>query len=113
MVCISSKNGGQTLIETGYNFPDSLSKREYSFSLVGQKHYVQSDPTEVSITRPGKAVEHLKMDLNSDPLYGIYTNTFIKTLTGAKKVGLSELESAMKIVELAYASAQSGESIRV
>ena len=45
MICISSKNGGQTLIETGYNFPDSLSKREYSFSLVGQKHYVQSDST--------------------------------------------------------------------
>jgi hypothetical protein len=69
----------------------------------------------VSITRPGKAAEHLKMDLDSDPLYGIYTNTFIETLTGGKKakVGLSELESAMKIVELAYASAQSGASIRV
>ena len=69
----------------------------------------------MSITRPGKAVEHVKMDLDSDPLYGIYTNTLIQTLTGAKKVkvGLSELESAMKIVELAYASAQSGESIRV
>ena len=55
------------------------------------------------------------MDLDSDPLYGIYTNTLIKTPTGAKKVkvGLSELESAMKIVELTYASAQSGESIRV
>jgi hypothetical protein len=48
-------------------------------------------------------------------LYGIYTNTFIETLTGGKKakVGLSELESAMKIVELAYESAQSGKSIRV
>ena len=115
IICISSKNGGQALIETGYNFPDSLSKREYSFSLVGQKHYVQSDPMGVSITRPGKAAEHLKMDLDSDPLYGIYTNTFIETLSGDKKVkvGLSELERAMKIVELAYASAQSGESIKV
>ena len=41
--------------------------------------------------------------------------TEIEYQDGAKKVkvGLSELESAMKIVELAYASAQSGESIRV
>ena len=69
----------------------------------------------MTITRPGKANEHLKMDLDSDPLYGVYTKAFIKTLARDKevKVGLSELESAMKIVESAYASAQSGQSIKV
>ena len=47
--------------------------------------------------------------------YGVYTNVFIETLARDKKVkvGLSELESAMKIVESAYASAQSGQSIKV
>ena len=115
LICISSRSGGQAVIETGYNFPDSLSKREYSFSLVGQKHYVQSNSSGVTITRPGKVNEYLKMDLDSDPLYGVYTNAFIETLAQHKKVkvGLSELESAMKIVESAYASAQSGQSIKV
>ena len=114
-ICISSKKGGGALIETGYNFPDSLSKREYSFSLVSKNHYVQSNTDGVCIVRPGKAIEYIGIDLDSDPLYGVYVESFFETLHGNKelKAGLSDLEDAMKIVEVAYASAGSNQSIAI
>ena len=114
-ICISSKKGGRALIETGYNFPDSLSKREYSFSLVSKNHYVQSNADGVCIVRPGKAIEYIEIDLDSDPLYGVYVESFFETLLGNKELrsGLSDLEDAMKIVELAYASAGSNQSIAI
>ena len=114
-ICISSKKGGRAVIETGYNFPNSSSKRDYSFSLVSKNHYVQSNTDGVSIVRPGKVIEYIEMDLDSDPLYGIYVKSFLATLSGNKELraGLCDLEDAMKIVEAAYASASSNQSIAI
>ena len=46
---MTSKSGGQATVQTGYNFPNSSIKREYSFSLSAKDHYVQSSQDGVTI----------------------------------------------------------------
>ena len=57
---MTSKSGGQATVQTGYNFPNSSIKREYSFSLSAKDHYVQSSQDGVTIIRSGKPPEFIK-----------------------------------------------------
>lgn len=112
---MSSIKGGQATIQTGYNFAASSLKREYSFSLSSKTHYVQSKSDSVAIVRPDKAVEIIKMDFDSDPLYGAYVRAFCDALKAARPLdtGLGDLETAMKIVDASYVSAEAGLPVKL
>jgi len=108
LLSISADGGGRALIETGYNFPDSPDKREYSFSLASAGHYVQTRPGGVAIHRPGAPVELVDMNLDSDPMYGLFTERFLFDLAAGRPLspGLADLVPAMRIIDAAYLSAR-------
>jgi len=108
LLSMTSDSGGRALIETGYNFPDSPDKREYSFSLASIGHYVQTRPGGVAIHRPGAPVEIVEMNLDSDPMYGLFVERFLSTLTtgGPALPGLADLVPAMRIIDAGYLSAR-------
>ena len=108
LLTMSSDLGGRALIETGYNFPDSPDKREYSFSLASAEHYVQTRPGGVAIFRPGAAVEMVEMNLDSDPMYGLFVESFLGDLAAgrAPSPSLADLVPAMRIIDAGYLSAR-------
>jgi predicted dehydrogenase len=110
LLTMTAAAGGRALIETGYNFPDGPGKREYSFSLSSQAHYVQSRPDGVAIFRPGVAAEEVGMNLDSDPMYGMFVESFLGDLAAgrAPSPGLADLEPAMRIIDAGYLSAREG-----
>lgn len=110
LLTMSSKGGGRALIETGYNFPDSPEKREYSFSLASIGHYVQTRPGGVAIHRPGAPVELIDMNLDSDPMYGLFVERFLADLKAGRSLspGLADLVPAMRIIDAGYLSAREG-----
>jgi predicted dehydrogenase len=113
MISLSSRDGGGALIQTGYNFPDNAEKREYAFSLASQNHYVQSHPRGVAVQRPGKTPEIVEMNLDSDPMYGVYVTGFLADIQAgrAPATGLADLEAAMRIIDAAYRSARGGQAV--
>lgn len=113
MVSLGAASGGRALIETGYNFPANPEKREYSFSLAGPGHYVQTRPGGVAIHQPGQAVETIDMNLDADPMYGIYATRFLEDIAAgrAPSPGLADLEPAMRIIDAAYESARTGQAV--
>lgn len=110
LLTMTSATGGQALIETGYNFPDGPGKREYSFSLASEAHYVQSRPGGLAIFRPGAAVEEVEMNLDSDPMYGMFVESFLADLAAGRtpSPGLGDLEPAIRIIDAGYVSAREG-----
>ena len=105
---------GSAMVEAGYCFPDHPRKREYSFSLAGPVHYVQSRADEIEIFRLGTAApEVLTFDLDSDPLYGVFVDRVLADHAGSRPpvAGLSDLEAVMKSVDTAYASSRPGSNI--
>jgi predicted dehydrogenase len=110
LLTMTSGEGGRALIETGYNFPDGPGKREYSFSLASEGHYVQSRPNGVAIFRPGEMAEEIEMNLDSDPMYGMFVESFLADLVAGRPLspGLGDLEPAMRIIDAGYRSAREG-----
>jgi predicted dehydrogenase len=110
LLTMTSATGGRALVETGYNFPDGPDKREYSFSLTSAAHYVQSCPGGVAIFRPGAEAEEVTMNLDSDPMYGMFVERFLADLAAgrAPSPGLGDLEPAMRIIDAGYLSAREG-----
>lgn len=108
LVNLSSRDGGGALIQTGYNFPDSPEKREYSFSLTSREHYVRTHPDGVLVHRPGQAPELVEMNLDSDPMYGMFVEEFLNDIKAGRPpaTGLADLEAAMRIIDAAYLSAR-------
>ena len=80
---MTSKSGGQATVQTGYNFPNSSIKREYSFSLSAKDHYVQSSQDGVTIIRSGKPPEFIKLNLDSDRCMASMCKNFVKRLETA------------------------------
>jgi predicted dehydrogenase len=110
LLTMTSSKGGRALIETGYNFPESPDKREYSFSLASAGHYVQTRPGGVAVFRPGRPVEEVAMNLDSDPMYGTFVEQFLNDLAAGRSPspGLGDLVPAMRIIDAAYQSAREG-----
>ncbi len=98
-----------------YNFPNSSIKREYSFSLSAKDHFVQSSQDGVAIIRSGKPPEFIKMNLDFDPLYGIYVQEFCQAVKngGAFASDLSAMKTTMEIIDAAYKSASNGVAISI
>ena len=98
-----------------YNFPNSSIKREYSFSLSAKDNYVQSSHDGVAIIRSGKPPEFIKMNLDFDPLYGIYVQEFCQAVKngGAFASDLSAMKTTMEIIDAAYKSASNGVAISI
>ncbi|MBM86070.1 MAG: oxidoreductase [Rhodospirillaceae bacterium] len=113
LVTMTARAGGRALVETGYNFPDSAAKREYSFSLASREHYLQTLPGGVIVHRPGGKTEMIEMNLDSDPMYGAFVSSWLSDLqTGAQTVpGLTDLEPAMRVIDAAHAAARVGCSV--
>ena len=112
---MTSKSGGQATVQTGYNFPNSSIKREYSFSLSAKDHYVQSSQDGVTIIRSGKPPEFIKLNLDSDPLYGIYVQEFCQAVrnSGAFASDLNAMKATMEIIDAAYKSASNGAAVSI
>lgn len=110
LLTMTSGKGGRALIETGYNFPDGPGKREYSFSLASEGHYVQSRPNGIAIFRTGEMVEKIEMNLDSDPMYGMFVERFLADLAAGRppSPGLANLEPAIRIIDAGYRSAREG-----
>jgi predicted dehydrogenase len=115
LLTMTSAAGGRALIETGYNFPDGPGKREYSFSLTSAGHYVQSRPDGLAIFRPDAAPEEVAMNLDSDPMYGLFVESFLADLAAGRmpSPGLGDLEPAMRIIDAGYLSAREGRVVTV
>ena len=92
-----------------------ISQTPFSFSLVIKNHYVQSQLDGVAVTRLGKPLEFINMNLDSNPLYGSYIKAFLATLNSNKflKSCLNELENAKKIVDAAYRSVSLRQAVSI
>jgi hypothetical protein len=92
-----------------------VSQTLFSFSLVSKNNYVQSQSVVVAVTRLGNPLEIIKMNLDSDPLYGSYVRAFLATLNSNKllKSGLNELENATKFVDAAYRSVSLRQAVSI
>ena len=55
-----------------------VSQTPFSFGLVIKNHYVQFQLDGVAVTRLGKPLEFINMNLDSDPLYGSYVKAFLE-----------------------------------
>ena len=112
-IMLSGAHGGSALIQTGYNFPNHSEKREYSFTLLGKDHYVKTTADGGSVTRSGFGVENINMNLDSDPMYGSFTKSFLEDIRTRRMptVGLKDLQRSMEIIDAAYQSAKIGQSV--
>jgi predicted dehydrogenase len=105
MVSLRCADGATAMIETGYCFPDHDAKREYSFSLVGPKHYVRSTASGISIYRAGQThIEELDLELDADPMYATFVARVIADMqSGAPPTAnLEDLEAVMRVMDVAY-----------
>ena len=107
LVSLATGQGRTGLVETGYCFPNTPAKREYSFSLVSKSHYLQSQATGVLVhAADAEAPELIEFDLDSDPYYGIFLQrTFADLAAGRAPVaGLDALEATMRVIDAGYRS---------
>jgi len=76
---------------------------------------VQSSQDGVTIIRSGKQPEFIKMNLDSDPLYGIYVQEFFRAVrnSGAFASNLNAMKATMEIIDTAYNSASNGVAISI
>ena len=112
---MTSKSGGQATVQTGYKFQNSSIKRVYSFSLSAKDHHVRSSQDGVTIIRSGKPPEFIKINLDSDPLYGICVQEFCQAVrnSGAFASDLNAMKATMEIIDAAYKSASNGVAISI
>ncbi|MDE0810468.1 MAG: hypothetical protein OSB69_14270, partial [Alphaproteobacteria bacterium] len=70
----------------------------------------QSRPGGVAIFRPGAEAEEVTMNLDSDPMYGMFVESFLADLAAGRtpSPGLGDLEPAMRIIDAGYLSAREG-----
>ena len=80
-----------------------VSQKPFSFSLVSKNHYVKSQPDGVTVTRTGKPSEIIKMNLDSDPLYGSYVRVFLTTKNANKPLMSGLVDVAYRLVSLRQA----------
>ena len=114
MLTFETANGGTAQIETGYCFPESPAKREYSFSLVSKSHFLQSGLAGVSVHRPGDdPPETIGFDLDTDPLYGAFVERTLSDFRQGRPpvANLSDLQSAMRVIDAGYRAAATGTSV--
>ena len=115
MLSLALTNGTSAMIETGYAFPDSSAKREYSFTLVAEDRLVKSREDGVTLYNTGDAgtAETIAMDLDTDPLYGEFTaRVLAEARTGARAVAdLDDLARVMRIVDAGYRAAALGAAV--
>ena len=80
-----------------------VSQTPFSFSLVIKNHYVQSQLDGVAVTRLGKPLEFINMNLDSDPLYGSYVRVFLTTKNANKPLMSGLVDVAYRLVSLRQA----------
>ena len=97
--------GGTALVQTGYCFPAHPRKREYTFTLAAPTHHVSSTAQGIAIHGADGRSRSLALDLDSDPLYGVYARRCLHdAAAGLPPVaGLRELLATMHVVDAAYA----------
>jgi predicted dehydrogenase len=99
---------GTAVVQTGYCFPDHPDKREYAFSLAAPTHYVNSAAHGITLRTADGATREIAMDLDSDPLYGIYARRCLDDAAAGRPpvAGLGHLLAAMRVIDAAYALAR-------
>ena len=76
---------------------------------------MQSSHDGVTIIRSGKPPEFIKMNLDSDPLYGIYVQEFCQAVrnSGAFASDINAMKTTMEIIDAAYKSASNGAAVSI
>ena len=76
---------------------------------------MQSSQDGVTIIRSGEPPEFMKMNLASDPLYGIYVQEFCQAVrnSGAFASDIHAMKTTMEIIDAAYKSASNGVAISI
>ena len=76
---------------------------------------MQSSYDGVAIIRSGKPPEFIKMNLDSDPLYGIYVQEFCQAVKNGRAFAsdLNAMKATMEIIDASYKSASNGLAISI
>ena len=76
---------------------------------------MQSSPDGVAVIRSGKPTEFIKMNLDSDPLYGVYVRSFCRAVRKNEVFSsdLNRMTATMKIIDAGYKSAARGLAVPV
>ena len=108
---LTTADGRIATIEVGYAFPGSPLKRHCSFMRIGAAgtSTIWSDGT-ASFTSVDGVTETSALDVDSDPLYGLFVDRVAEQLEHGfvGLPGISDLETAMVVVWDAYAQERGG-----
>lgn len=102
---LTTPDGREAIVETGYAFPQSPLKRACSYSSAGEEGYAYVDSVgSATFTTLDGRTERAKLDVDSDPLYEPFVRRVAHTLdTGFGGLPtLGELEDVMRIIWGAY-----------
>jgi len=111
-LCLMTTSGTICNIETGYTFPgDMTAKREFSFSLASDNHYVRSNLNGMQVAKRGAtAPSDIIFDMETDDYYADYARDVLTTFENNQPADadLFALKRVMTVIDLAYASASQG-----
>jgi predicted dehydrogenase len=111
-LCLRTTSGTICNIETGYTFPgDMTAKREFSFSLASDTHYVRSNLNGMQVAKHGAvAPSNIVFDMETDDYYADYTRNVLTAFENNQlaDADLLALKRVMIVIDLAYASASQG-----
>lgn len=109
---LTTPDGRIATIDVGYAFPESPLKRHCSYLRIGTAGTatIWSDGS-ASFTSTDGLTETAKIDVDSDPLYGVFVDEVSAQLAHgfAGLAGIRDLEATMTVIWDAYAFARQGE----
>ncbi len=113
MISIVHRNGALSSIDVGYRYPDMAPKREYRLAMIGRTSYLESEPNALAIRTTSGEVTHVPVTYDSDDYYVDYVVRTVEDVRNKRKpaAGLAEIHNVLRIIDAAYASAKTGQSV--
>ena len=110
VITMRLESGADVVIEAGYGFPDAASKRDFRFSTIGRRAYVESIPGGARITpRDGTSPREVAIDFDTDAYYPRYVAQVLEDFSAGRPplVGLAEMEATMDVIDAVYSVSRS------
>lgn len=111
---ITTPDGVSAVIEVGYIFPASPDVRYLSYSARGEKGFLAIDRNgDIAFTRPVAKAEVTNTNVDSGPLTKIFIEAAVAGVSNGFPglAGIADLHRTVQVVDAAYQSALTGETI--